>query len=155
MAGHQSSKGHELALIYHVTIPQCADVLELSNKAVVKRRIEERKYFLKVIECVKFLARKGLAFRGSDSAEENFRQLMTLRCTDYPELLKRVENEIETSGKEHLHQDYQNKLLTIMSQHVLRRLLDNVTKSKFFAIMCDEYTDISNKEQLSFCVRCG
>ena len=153
LAGHQSSKCHELALTYHVTIPQCADVLELSNKAVVKRRMEERKYFLKVIECVQFLARQGLAFRGSDSAEENFRQLMILRCKDYPELLKRVENEIETSGKKYLHQDYQNELLTIMSQHVLRRLLDNVTKSQFFAIMCDEYTDISNKEQLSFCVR--
>ena len=25
--------------------------------------------------------------------------------------------------------------------------------SKFILIMCDEYTDISNKEQLSFCVR--
>ena len=153
LVGHQKSKCHELALTYHVTIPQCADVLELSNKAVVKRRMEERKYFLKVIEFVQFLARQGLAFCGSDSAEENFRQLMILRCKDYPELLKRIESESETSGKQYLHQNYQNELLTIMSQHVLRQLVDDITKSQFFAIMCDEYTDLSNKEQLSFCVR--
>ena len=42
-----------------------------------------------------------------------------------------------------------------MSNQLLRRKLCDVNTSKFLSIMCDEYTDISNKEQLSFCIRWG
>ncbi len=51
------------------------------------------------------------------------------------------------------HTDFQNELLSIMANQVVSKKLDAVRKNGFFAIMCDEYTDISNKEQLSFCVR--
>ena len=40
-----------------------------------------------------------------------------------------------------------------MSQHALRQLLERIFQSRFFAIMCYEYTDVGNKEQLSFCIR--
>ena len=46
------------------------------------------------------------------------------------------------------HSDYQNELLTLMSKEILHDLLANIRKSPFFAIIADEYTDISNKEQL-------
>ena len=40
-----------------------------------------------------------------------------------------------------------------MSKHVLIKKVDIIRKNGFFAIMCDEYTDVSNKEQFSFCIR--
>ena len=159
LSEHQKSKSHELALTFEITIPKCGDVLEMSNDAALKRRAEERKYFLKVVDCVQFLARQGLPFRGHDTTEENFRQVMLLRCKDNPELMKRLGEsttmikEKSSMPKQYLHQDYQNELLRIMSQHTLRKLLESIFQSRFFAIMCDEYTDVSNKEQLSFCIR--
>ena len=87
---HQKSKCHELALTFEITIPKCGDVLEMSSDAALKRRVEERKYFLKIIDCVQFFARQGFPFRGHDTNEENFRQVMFLRCKDSPELMKRI-----------------------------------------------------------------
>ena len=81
-----------------------------------------------------------------------------LRCEDYPELIKRFLNEeiITDSNvhveKRYLHQDFQNELLNIMAQHVSRNLLCNISESRVFSIMCGEFTEISNKEQQSFCI---
>ena len=40
-----------------------------------------------------------------------------------------------------------------MSRHVLLSKLETIRKNVFFSIMADEYTDITNKEQFSFCIR--
>ena len=53
---YQKSKCHKLALTFVMTIPKCGDVLDMSNDAALKRWMEERKYFTKVVNCVKFLA---------------------------------------------------------------------------------------------------
>ena len=40
-----------------------------------------------------------------------------------------------------------------MASHVLREKLKDIRKCKYFSIMADEYTDVSNIAQLSFCTR--
>ena len=39
-----------------------------------------------------------------------------------------------------------------MANHVIRDLVSEI-RGGFFSIICDEYTDISNKEQLTICIR--
>ena len=39
-----------------------------------------------------------------------------------------------------------------MANHVIRDLVSEI-RDAFFSITCDEYTDISNKEQLTICIR--
>lgn len=39
-----------------------------------------------------------------------------------------------------------------MTQHALRTKVSNIIDSPFYGIMDDEYTDTSNREQLSFCL---
>ena len=56
-------------------------------------------------------------------------------------------------GHKYNHHDVQNELLNIMGAHVLREKLATIRDRKFFSIMADEGTDISNLEQLSFCAR--
>ena len=56
-------------------------------------------------------------------------------------------------GHKYNHHDVQNELLNIMANQVLRQELTVIRERKFFAMMADEGTDISNIEQLSFCVR--
>ena len=51
------------------------------------------------------------------------------------------------------HSDVQNELFDLMAQQVLREKLKEVREHDFFAIMAEEYTDISNLEQLSMCLR--
>ena len=39
-----------------------------------------------------------------------------------------------------------------MANHIIRDLISEI-RGGFFSIICDEYTDISNKEQLTICIR--
>ena len=48
--------------------------------------------------------------------------------------------------------DAQNEILTITSNSVLRSLLKKI-ESNIYSTMCDEYTNCSNHEQLTFCLR--
>ena len=48
--------------------------------------------------------------------------------------------------------DIQNELLMLVAYNILRDLTDE-TRDSFYATICDEYTDISNKEQLTLSLR--
>ena len=47
----------------------------------------------------------------------------------------------------------ENELLELMARQVLLKKLESVRSSRFFALMADEYTGISNKGLLSICLR--
>ena len=55
-------------------------------------------------------------------------------------------------GNKYTRHDIQNELLNIMSRHVLLSKLETIRKNVFSSIMADQYTDITNKEQFSFCI---
>ena len=135
-------------------VPQCGDVLEVTHGHLVKSRLEERRYFYKVMECVmEFLGRQGIAFQGNKLEQnDNFTQLMLLRGKDDPSIVKRLLGS-RVDKTIYTHTDYQNELLSIMANQVISKKLESVRENGYFAIMCNEYTDISSKEQLSFCVR--
>ena len=95
-----------------------------------------------IIECLQFLARQGLAFQGSIEEESNFSQLLQLRAKDRPELLVWLNR---TADKYTSH-EIQNELIAILASRVIQDLVSDIQKAIFFALICDEYTDISNKE---------
>ena len=51
-----------------------------------------------------------------------------------------------------MHNDIQNKLIELMAKQVLAKNLESIHSCKFFGIIADKYTDISNKELLSIYV---
>ena len=51
-----------------------------------------------------------------------------------------------------LHDQSENELTDIMAKHVLHLKLGEIHQSMFFGLMADEYTDVSNKEQVSICL---
>ena len=63
---YQQSKAHRPAITYESIVPQSGDVLEVTVNDLNNKRLAERKYLIKIMECIRFLARKGLAFRGID-----------------------------------------------------------------------------------------
>ena len=70
-----------------------------------------------------------------------------MKSKEFPELKAWLEKK---QGKFVTH-DVQNEILTIMSNSVLRSLLKKI-EGKIYSTMCDEYTDCSNHEQLTFCL---
>ena len=55
----------------------------------------------------------------------------------------------ELPKKPYTHHDYQDEFLQIIANQVFQKNLTELKNSNFYSIMCDdEYTDISNNEQL-------
>ena len=101
-----------------------------------------------IIEILQCLLRQGLPFRGHNDCESNFYQLLLLRSKDILELKSWF---MKKNGK-YISHDIQNELLSIMSHQVLNKLLVSI-RDTMFSLICDEYTDCSNKELLTFCLR--
>lgn len=146
---HQESACHKTASTYHLITPQCSDVGELIDDQITRRRSIERKYLLDVLRCLRYLARQGISLQGLDN-NDNLTQLLLLMGTKDESITNRLH---EHKGYKYTHHDVQNELLNNMATEVLRLKLSAIQERKFFSIIADEGTDVSNVEQLSFCLR--
>ena len=149
---HQQSECHKTATDLEIAPQTCKNIIELTNENAKKLRSAERSYFIKVMETVQFLGRQGIAFQG-ENENDNFTLALLFRGKDDPSISQRLNAATTRQLKKYTHHDYQNKLLEIMSKHVLSTKLLQIQYSPFFALIADEYTDISNKEQMSICIR--
>lgn len=147
--GHQTSQCHKAAVEREFVIPNThSNIIDLTNENAKKLRIENRRCLAIIVESLQYLARQGIPVRGHDDDESNFIQLVKLRSKD----VNVLEDWIKDRGQSYLSHEIQNELLSLMSTHVLRNLVNDIGDN-FFSIICDEYADISNKEQLTFCLR--
>ena len=97
---------------------------------------------------IRFLSRQGIALRGdADESDGNFMQLMHLRAIDDTTI-----NDMLKKTNKYTSPQIQNELLN-MSLHILREIASSLQHAHYFAIMVDEVTDLSNKEQLVVCFR--
>ena len=69
-----------------------------------------------------------------------------MRSKDVPLLLQ----SLEKTGDRYISHDIQNEILAIMAERLW--VVCRYTGC-YFAIICYDYTDVSNKEQLTFCIR--
>ena len=106
-----------------------------------------------IFSTLRFLAVQGLAIHGKNDESSNFRQLLHLRVQDSPILHKWL---FLPQKYKWLSPDITNEILEGMAHATLRELCSEI-KNAFYSIMMDETTDISCKEQISFCIRsqCG
>ena len=79
------------------------------------KKLEQRKYFIKVMECVQYLARQGMSFLGSNDNNNNFYQLLLLMGKYDKTMLDRIEDTSVKRKRKVTHADYQLELLTLMS----------------------------------------
>ena len=149
---HEKSKCHIAALTYETVVPSCRDPNEMISDEIVKKREKERQYLIIIMKCLQYLARQGIGFRGNNDIDSNFAQLILLRSKEHHWIRERITSGVDGT-KKYTHNEYQDELLNIIASQVLRKKLYDINNRKMFAVMCDEYTDISNKQQLSFCVR--
>ena len=92
---HEQSKAHTAAIT--ITITAAMTVNDLNNK-----RLAKRKYLVKIMECIRFLARQGLAFRGNDG-NDNLTQPFKLLNKNDSALLTRLDNESHLESGQHTY----------------------------------------------------
>ena len=153
LAKHNDSDSHKKAS--EDLMKASNDVGELLDDQMTTAA-KNQKVLRKILESIRFLARQSLSFRGNwsnDSKSEensNFHQLLLLRSLDYQDLEKWLNS---GSNKKYTSPEIQNEILKIMSLQVLREIAQNIQSSVIYTIMAGETAEISNKEQLVFCIR--
>lgn len=126
---------------------------EMLCTSLAKEKADNRKAMLTIISTLRLIAGQGLPLRGSyvssDGCEtnSNFLQLLHLRKEDIPTLntwLQRCQDRYTSPS-------IQNELLEIMATMIVRKITRSLS-GKLFSTMVDETSDISNTEQLVFCL---
>lgn len=112
-------------------------------------RKDARHCLIKIFESIQFLAIQGLAIRGHCEEYSNFIQLLHLRSNDDATL----KAWLERSQYKWISHDIINEVLSLMSLYVQRELQKEITNYPFYAIMVDETSDVSKKEQMSVNIR--
>eukprot|EP00731_Ephydatia_muelleri_P029859 Em0021g382a len=156
---HENSASHHEAVDLLVTIPNStSDVGEMLSSALAEEKAENRKMLSTIISTIRYLGRQGLPLRGhyksggiSDEKGEidsNFLQLLKVRAEDDEGLKKWLTK----SQCKYTSPDVQNEILRIMALSILRDISSELA-GKWFTIMIDETTDVSNAEQMVICLR--
>ena len=81
----RSIKCHRIASYYETNVSRaCGNVWEMFSDAAKKTMESNLICFIKVIECLQYLARQEQAMQGDTDDESNFIQLLKLRGKDQP-----------------------------------------------------------------------
>ena len=87
----------------------------------------------------------------TDENEGNFRALLRFRISaGDANLLKYIKtapgNALYTSWQ------VQHEIINICQEEIQNKIVENVSKAKYFTLIADETTDVSKEEQLSICL---
>lgn len=118
----------------------------------------------RILDVVFFLGKRGLAFRGSshlidDPQNGNFLGLIELLSKYDALLLEHVEKvrKSQASGRRlqahYLSHDAQNAFINACGEQVTKKIVSNVSTTKYFALIADATPDASHKEQTTVILR--
>ena len=135
---HEKSTSHRQAVELVEKMPKTTrDVGDMLSSIHAQQKAKNREMLKIILSSIRFL-----------EVNSNFIQLLKLRAEDNPKLLKWMEK----SRDKFTSPDIQNEILSIMSLYFQREINSEIS-GKWFTIMVDETTDLSNTEQMVFCLR--
>lgn len=163
---HQDSKGHLHSQAKLAAYRQChqpdsrGTVFDQLNKDKVNESFVERnrKHIKVVLDIVLFCAKQDISLRGHRESEEalnrgNFLELFRLLSNYDPEIQNRFDQLPKNATM--MSSDIQNDLLESAASLLLRKIRAELhaTPTTYYAIMADEYKDLSKKELVAVCIR--
>ncbi|XP_004954797.1 uncharacterized protein LOC101785022 [Setaria italica] len=154
---HHKSKAHKEAQEKYIGYmnPNAA----IDNKIEKWSDEEIKHYKIRLtysLRCIKFLLHQGLAFRGHDESEEssnkgNFIELLKFLATNSEEVNKFVLN--NAPGNCSLTSPMiQKQIISCFAIETRKKIIEEIGEDHF-AILADESSDVSHKEQLALCLR--
>ena len=145
---------HENSVMHKEAVLKIATTKSTSSGIGAQLQRDQKHHqnmLMKLLSCIKYLARQGLPFRGhnedAESFEGNLYQLLLLEARDNTDMGAWLRQ------KEYISPDIINEIIATMGQTVLRQLLVEIRSSLWFSILVDEATDISHHEQMSLSIR--
>ena len=131
---------------------------------IVQQQQTEKNYWRnvlqRVVETIKFLAERGLAFRGDNetfgsATNGNFLGLLEVIAKFDPFLASHIERHggKGSGSTTYLSKTICDELLQVMAQKLESSIIAEVKTAKYFSISVDSTPDISNVDQLTFILR--
>ncbi|KAL4082395.1 hypothetical protein QTP88_029993 [Uroleucon formosanum] len=130
------------------------------NTAHYEQVKENRSRLKPIIDSLIFLGKQNIAIRGhrddgsifDDSQKPtenngNFKELLNFRISSGDEILKNHLLSSESRAT-YISKTTQNELICIIGNLILKNVLERVKQSKFYSVIFDETTDVSNISQL-------
>lgn len=146
LTNHESSSFHQQAFSGLKDSQAKQTVVDHLSIAKRKEMNSNRKALMKIFDTIKTVARQGLALRGDWNDEDgNFIQILKMRAQDVPEL----DNWLKRDSYSWLSHQIVDEILQIMSDSVLRQMVNEIKHSEFYAIIADETSDVASLEQVS------
>ncbi|XP_044856759.1 zinc finger MYM-type protein 1-like, partial [Mauremys mutica] len=146
---HEKSSCHKEAVMKYAALQSQVNVSALVSASYRKESQSARIALHNIFTSVQYLAQQGIALRGHNDSDSNLMQLLLLRSTDSEELRQWLNR---TKYKWISHEVI-NEIIEMMAMTALRKIVQKIKASKFYAIVMDETTDLSRKEQVSFSLR--
>ena len=110
-----------------------------------------RKMLMKLLSCIRYLARQGLPLRGHHEDPQSFGGNL------YQLLLQQAQDCLQMKTwlcrREYISPEIVNELIKIMGQTVLRQILAEIKSTMFFSLIADEASDISHNEYINISIR--
>lgn len=105
---------------------------------------------MKIMSCVQFLGRQGLALRGNQSDEGNLSQLLKLRSDDDSMLFEWL----NSRAHDYTSPKIQNDMLSIMANSIIRDIATEIRSQPQlqYSIIIDGTQDITGTKQESICL---
>jgi len=147
---HERSEKHKECVAKWVHHISGTDVNTQLSAEKSKQQITNMHALEKIFRTTVKIARQGLSLRGHVEDEGNFMQFLHLVAEDNVDLQTYLAS---SQRRKFLSHDNQNEILSVLSHQVLRSIVQNVLTAKHFAIIADETTDESRKQQMSICLR--
>jgi hypothetical protein len=147
-AKHETSKSHQEAVLKMASAKKRTDVAGLISTSVNRDREIARSALMCMVSSLHYLCTQGLAVRGHTDSTGNFENLLKLRSSDNASL----RNWLDRSGYRWMSPAIQNEIIQDLAHSLLRTFKKEFSEAKYFAIIMDETTDASCKEQVSVCM---
>lgn len=121
-----------------------------------QQKHENRAAVATIIDCVRFLAKQGIAYRGHDesataSNRGNFLELLSFLAKYNPSLQKWLDN--HPGNASYLSPESQNEFITVLYETTVGVIKSEVADSTYYGIEADEVSDTTGKEFVSVIVR--
>ncbi|PIN00903.1 hypothetical protein CDL12_26593 [Handroanthus impetiginosus] len=148
--------------VHNKALKMCEDLMVQNQHVDVaftrhldEKRLQYRIHLNASIDCVHFLLRQGLAFRGHDESEESKNQENFLELLRFLGDHNGTIHDVLQSAPKNLkliHSDIQKDIVKVVAKETINAIISDLG-DKLFAILLDESRDISMKEQMAIAFR--